>query len=357
MRRCLLRFAFGMALSLFALAPAVGADGPFTVAGVHVDASASSTAEARNAAIAAGRVQAWQILFRRITRQQDWGRQPALSPDQLQKYISGYFPTSEKRSTTRYVAEVTYIFSHDAVARLMQSAKIAYALAPTRRILVVAMAPAYARSSGWAAALANPRLADGMIAFSVPFGDAQDMAFLGGLSFASASWSDVAAVAVRKGCAEVVLIQAVPAGDKMTIALRRLGPNQIPLKGAAEVAMQQGGATSTYALAADLAVRTMEDMWKSHAAVDFSRKDRIAVHMRIASLARFAALQGQLAGVSNVADVSVSAMNTGGAQLSLSYQGSIDQLQDALAQAGFSLVREGQTWWLAQGRARGEGKP
>ena len=57
---------------------AAAAQDLYTVSGVHVDASAASSAEALNVAIAQGRPKAWQILYRRLTRQQDWARQPAL---------------------------------------------------------------------------------------------------------------------------------------------------------------------------------------------------------------------------------------------------------------------------------------
>ena len=63
---------------LFSVAPAQAADDLYTVSGVHVDASGASSAEALNVAIAQGRPKAWQILYRRLTRQQDWSRQPVL---------------------------------------------------------------------------------------------------------------------------------------------------------------------------------------------------------------------------------------------------------------------------------------
>lgn len=50
----------------------------YTVSGVHVDATGTSSGEASNQAIAQGRAKAFQILFRRLTRQADWGRQPPL---------------------------------------------------------------------------------------------------------------------------------------------------------------------------------------------------------------------------------------------------------------------------------------
>ena len=61
------------------LRPAVAQENSlFTVSGVHVDASGASSTEALNAAIAQGRAKAFQIVYRRLTRQADWARQPPL---------------------------------------------------------------------------------------------------------------------------------------------------------------------------------------------------------------------------------------------------------------------------------------
>src|ERR1700759_3192277 len=103
----------------FAMPPAADL---YTVSGVHVDASAASSAEALNVAIAQGRPRAWQILYRRLTRQQDWTRQPALDAPGLVRISRGYTPANERRSTTRYVADITYMFNPEAVARTLRDA-------------------------------------------------------------------------------------------------------------------------------------------------------------------------------------------------------------------------------------------
>ncbi|MGA7714229.1 MAG: DUF2066 domain-containing protein [Rhizomicrobium sp.] len=323
------------------------ADGTFTVTGVHVDASGSSVSEARNSAIAGGRPAAWQALFRRLTRQQDWARQPVLDGPTLQKIITGYFPTNEKRSTTRYVAEVTYMFSPEAVAKLLQSAGIPYASVQAKRVLVIPMAPGYSRGSGWTMALASPRFANSMVPYSVPIGDAVDSSVLSGLVFETASWTDVEPVASRVHASEAVLIQAVQTGAKLTVTLKRLGQGELPTKTSFEIPILQG-AQSTYPAAADAAVRAMEDLWKSHAAVDFNQKGKLVADVRFASLAQFAGLQSTLASVPNVSSVNVVAMDIGEARLTISYIGSADQLRDAMAQAGLVLANRGGEWQLSQ---------
>ena len=86
-----LNFIPALALALV-LATPVHAEDLYTVSGVHVDASASSSAEALNLAIAQGRPKAWQILYRRLTRQQDWTRQPALDARRAGPAVARLYP-------------------------------------------------------------------------------------------------------------------------------------------------------------------------------------------------------------------------------------------------------------------------
>lgn len=347
MRRPLFFSALTLALTFVCLLlqPAA-ADNTFAVGNIHVDASAASVVAARNAAIAGGRPAAWQTLFRRLTRQQDWARQPVLDDATLQRIITGYLPANEKRSTRRYVAEVTYMFNPGAVAHVLQGAGIPYTSVQAKRILVIPMAPGYSRGSGWAAALASPRFATSMVPYAIPAGDALDVSVLGGLPFDKATWNDVEPAASRIHASEAVLIQAAVTGAKLTITLRRLGANQLPAVSSFEIPILQG-AQSTYPAAADAAVRALEDLYKTHVAADFSQKSKLVAEVHVASLAQFAGLQNSLTGVPNVSNVTVVAMDIGEARLSISYIGSADQLRDAMAQAGLVLVNRGGAWQLS----------
>src|SRR3954464_1673882 len=75
----------------------------YTVSNVHVDATGASSTEALNAAIAQGRARALQMVYRRLTRQADWTRQPVLDTPGLLRISRGYNIANERRSTTRYV--------------------------------------------------------------------------------------------------------------------------------------------------------------------------------------------------------------------------------------------------------------
>lgn len=332
------------ALCLMGAAPAQAQDALYTVPNVPVDAGGASSTEALNAAIAQGRARAFQILYRRLTRQADWGRQPSLDAAALQRMSRGYTIANERRSTTRYVADVTYMFNPNAVAQTLRAANIAFARTPARPILVIPMSPDVGRGP-WASALAAPAFRDSTVPFTVSGGESD--AELAGLNFETASYNDVAAVAARHRVTEVALVQATYANGKMTVNIRRLGLGETPARVSVDVPMVQTLST-TYPAAAQAAVRTIEDMWKSRSAIDFSQRGRLTADVRIASLAQWSELQAQLAGISTVTGTTVTAMTVGYARINLTYVGGTEQLREAFAGAGLSLTNRGGQWTLAR---------
>lgn len=338
------RALFFFAAALLLAVPASAQDSLYTVSGVHVDAGAASTTEAFNAAIAQGRGRAFQILFRRLTRQADWGKQPALDAQTLVRMARGFTVANERRSTTRYVADVTYMFNPDAVARALRAAQIAYSQAPVRRILVIPMSPNVSHGP-WASALQAPAFKDSLVPFTVSA--PEDDASLAALNFDAATWNDVSAVAIKNHVSEVGLVQAFYANGKMTVNIRRLGAGEQPAKTSVDVPMLQTVGT-TYPAAAQAAVRAMEDLWKTRSAIDFSQRGKLTTDVRIASLEQWGEIQTTLSGIGNVTGVTVTAMNINYARISLAYMGGVDQLREAVGAAGLTLTNRGGQWMLAK---------
>ncbi|HJT44608.1 MAG TPA: DUF2066 domain-containing protein [Rhizomicrobium sp.] len=337
-------FAFLLAALLFAV-PAAAQDSLYTVSNVHVDATGASSTEALNAAIAQGRGKAFQIVYRRLTRQSDWGRQPALDAAGLQRISRGYTIANERRSTTRYVADVTYTFSPDGVARILRTSQIAFSQAQAKRILVIAFSPGVSHGP-WAQALMAPAFRDSLVPFTMLA--PEDAPALAALNFDAASWNDVASVAYKSRVTEVALAQAIYANGKITVNIRRLGLGQQPSKSSVEVPVLQTVGT-TYPVAAQAAVREIEDLWKTRAAIDYSQRGRLTADVRIPDMAQWGEIQSALSSVSNVTGVTVTAMSINTARINLAYMGGVDQLREAVGGAGLSLTNRGGQWTLARG--------
>jgi hypothetical protein len=333
-------------LSLLVL-PAAAQTELYTVSGIHVDVSAKSSTEAFSTAIANGRPQAFQILFRRLTQQKDWPRQPNLDQAALVRLSRGYNVANERRSTTRYVADVTYVFNPDAVGRLLRASNIAFtSAAPSARILLIPMAPnvsggAWANTLSAPASQANAGLSYGLLSND-------ELKAMASLNFDAAQWSDVAAAAGRNHAVGVALVQAIYAKGKITVNVRLLSANQAALKNSTDVPM-----TSTvgnaYPAAAQTALATVDDLWKSRVTVDPTQRGRLTVDMRLAGLQQWGQAQAALSGVTQVTNVTLLAMDTGYARMVIAYNGTTDQLRDALGAAHLTLTNRAGQWTLASG--------
>ena len=340
------KFVPALALALWCAAFVVpaGADDLYTVSGVHVDASATSSSEAANIAIAQGRPKAWQTLYRRLTREEDWPRQPALDPTELVRVSRGYVPANERRSTTRYVADITYEFNPEAVARVLRDANIAFTQGAAHRVLLVPMSPAY-NNGPWAQAFSAPGLRDSVVPFSLPA--ASDASDLGQLDFDGASWDDVAAAAGHVSATEAALVQAVSANGKVTVNVRRLGQGENPVKTSVDVPLLQT-ISATYPAATQAAMATIDDMWKSRSAVNVNARGTLIVDVRLSSLDQWGAVQTALAGLENVTGVQMVAMDLGYARLSIAYQGTQEQLRDAMNGQGLNLSGRPGAWTISR---------
>ena len=175
MRQYFIRLAPLMALAFAALLPlgARAADPTYTVSGIHVDVTAESTSAAQAIAIDQGRPRAWSTLYRRLAKQADWAKQPQLDAQALRGLARGYTVSHERRSTTRYVADVTYIFSPEAVSRVLRGVSTNYGSPLARRILLIPMSPTFNRTSEWSTALLNPRFGGSQVPFTIPSGQSE----------------------------------------------------------------------------------------------------------------------------------------------------------------------------------------
>jgi hypothetical protein len=332
------------------LAPqARAADDAYTVSNIPVDASAQSEVVAQTRAINNGQARAWQTLYRRLTKQQDWAKQPTLDQVTLQRMIRSYQVSKERRSTTRFVASMTYVFNPDAVRRILRQTNVAYAEVAAKPLLIIPMSPGYTPRAPWTQAFADPHIAQGSVPIALPLGDSVDTSALGALQYGSATWQDVEPAASRVHATEAWLVLAEPGSGRITVKVRRLGTGKsadipdvsvtIPPKTPPAQALE---------IAASAAAGAVVDSWKSHSVVDFGKKARVYASLHVDSLGDWSEMLKRLGATTNVTGVDVVAMDVGEAKVAISFVGSQDQLNDQLAHAGLSLASAGGQMWLSR---------
>ena len=347
MRNAVLSFA----LVLLALAPISGAQAgppadPFTVTNIKVDATAASAVEAQNIAINSGKARAWQEVIKRLVKPEDLSKVPTLDDVALTRMIASYLPMNVQRSTTRYVANMTYTFNPAAVRHMMRVSNIAYTEMQAHPILILAMSPRWAGRSPWAAAWATPLYSHASLPLVLPYGDAVDTAALADTNFNTTAWTDVEPSASRVKAEEAVLVQLNVAGGQTVIKMKRIGLGMSPPIPDVTV---PGVPPKNLNAAAAAASAAITSYWKSRTAIDFGHRNRLAADVTIASLTDWGTLLSKLGTIPTLTDVSINAMDTGMARLTLSYVGTADQLRDSLAKQKVDLTaRPGGGYALAQ---------
>src|SRR5579871_2362212 len=195
MRLKVLRLLFLLAAVL--APPPTAAEDPYTVSGIKVDATAQSAVDAQTKAINSGRAKAWQTLYRRLTKQQDWARQPALDDATLQRLVRSYLARDQRSSTTRFVANMTYVFNPNAVRRILQQSSVAYSDVSARPVMVIPLAPGWSAQTPWTRAWTDSRFSHGAVPLLLPLADSVDQSALASVHFDSATWQDVEPMASR----------------------------------------------------------------------------------------------------------------------------------------------------------------
>ncbi len=320
----------------------------YTVPGIEVDATAGSATAARDIALASGRPAAWQRLYRRLTPPTAWDQQPEADAALLQRLILSMQIANERRSTTRYLAEVTYNFNPVEVQGFLRSIGVRFAEAQARPVLVVpTVNGSYELESEWARAWALPSIARGLVPVILPFGDAADQPVLGRAGLAALDWDALEPLALRYDVEEVVIARATPEGNAAQL-------NIVSAQGRRVETVAY--ANSNFVTTADAAAQLLAQDWKEIAAVDYSSRSQIITEVVFNEVQDWAAIRQRLANVHTVAGIDVLGISLSEARVALNYFGRAEQLSEAMAQQNliFNAAQDGYLLQLGSERAADE---
>ena len=310
----------------------------FTVSGVHVDATAESATAARDHALSDGRPIAWQRLYRRLTPQTSWDKQPQLDDNALQRVIRSFEVVNERRSTTRYLADVTYHFNAGDVRRMLRDASAPLAETRARPVLVlpVTTGKGYDANSAWTKAWSDPALSEGVVPFVLPTADGQDMAILSRGDIGALDWTALRNMAGRYDATEVVVAQL---GGDGAISVRYVTPTGVETQSI-------GVAPGAYGPVTDAVSRKLGDAWKLRSAVDYGKTSSLVADAGLASLQDWTAMRTKLSQVKMVTDVAVQGMSLHEVQMQITYYGRPEQLADGFSQQDLDLHMDGGVYTL-----------
>lgn len=335
-------FALAAALSapiLFA-APAHAVGSLFVVRGVQVEATAESGPKACEAAYTQGHSAAWPRLIQRIVPQDDWDKVPEPAAEDLEAFVSGYEVSGEKRSTSKCIASMTYLFKADLVKKYLREKGIAYA---DRRGPPTLAIPLYETAEGtrlwgddnlWLAAFRAVKLENELIPVEAPYGDDGDKAAIPPGASLGTDWITYKTIADKYGMKAVLLARARYAAGKVDVTAQLVSE-----AGSQDYAVSGSGDDERAALAD--AVRklgaAMNEAWKEGAAIDNSISAHISVWAPYSSLAQRRSIEERLRKIQNILEVEITRVTVTGMAVGLRYRGRNDQFEQALKQANFGI--------------------
>jgi hypothetical protein len=322
----------------------------YTISAQRIDATAGSAILARDVAMAQGRMDAWTKLYRRFTAAAQWGKQPQLADAQLLRLVRSFEVGGERRSTTRYLADVTYHFNPAAVRLVLRQANIPYTETRSKPALVIPIIDGKSFDAGnpWAMVWKEPAFLEGLVPLIPVMGDGEDQAVLSREDLLQLDWMAFEPLVAKYDAGEVVLAIASEDGNTLQV---------IEVTQTARQASAFGFAQSDFMADANAVADKVAESWKGRTSVDFGTRGRLTADVQFDSLAQWARIRAQLRAVRAVSNVDVVGIASNEAEISVSYFGRVEQLRDAMAQQSLVLSGPPQGYAIEFGRASAAAAP
>jgi hypothetical protein len=376
----------------------------YTVAGVTVDSSATSAAEARSVALAEGQRAAYDRLLRRIVLAEDQVLLPVLENADIAALIDGFVIDKELVSSTRYRATLIFDFNKNGVRKLLRQRKIRFAETRSNDMLVVPVfdngdgATLWFEPGDWREAWLGRPIDEGLVSLVLPLGDVIDMAAIDANQALAPSREAVMGLAERYGTQEVVVASAYLAIPEHTMeenAPTTEGGGLTPAEGAQDGALDDaqadlsqsrrvrgevegaileltvhrvgvaGDSSSTELLrggpseslqellarAVARVLARVEGAWKQANMLRFGRENELSILVPLKSLSDWVDIRRRLGDLAVVVSIDLDALSRNQADITLHYFGETEQLMLGIEQSDLALDFEARGWVLQAGGA------
>jgi len=346
-------------LGLFTLPPwAFGQSDPtvFQVSGIEVDATAADAVTARQQALLEGQREGLARLLRRLVPAEEHGQLPAARDLDIDRYVQNFEIGNEELSATRYIAKLTVRYEPEAVRELLQTSSLSFAQTPSVPIVVL---PLYEGPDGarlwpddnpWWQAWSDNLDSERLLRLALPLGDLADMGSLTAQQVQARDRAALASFAGRYGAEDTLIVSARPLETGETVgvqlAMERIGlVEQVnppeTIRGRPGQTMEELLGEAVRSLQASL-----DERWKSANLLRFDQAGLMVVDIPITALADWVGINRGLESLPEVSQVEIASFARDNVRAQIRYIGDQFRLEQALAQLGLTLSREGESWRL-----------
>jgi len=360
LRRGFLLAMAGFLLTLPALAQ-TRSGSVYTVSNVAVDATSQSAVQAREIARADGERRAFRMLLERLTLKQDWSRLPKVTDADLLGLVQDFEVDSERSSTVRYLATLTYRFRPEPVRRLLRDRGIAFAETRSKPLVVLPVLSAGNRAvlwedpNPWRAAWSRQPLGEGLVPMQVPAGDLAAVQAVDAQQALKGDKDALAAVGLHYDNADVLVAQAALAGsgDQRTLQLTtaRYSDGFSNQNWASSIKSEpKESEEDFFARAVGVVVADVSEAWKKATLQQTGEEATLIAVVPMTSLKDWVVVRDRLQSVPAIQRATLLSLSQEGARIEIHYVGDPQQLQLVLSQRDLVLAQGDADWTLSAKR-------
>lgn len=330
---------FGIVIILWLGAVTAFAGDPYTVSGVHVDATAKNAIEAQTLAITDGQTRAANMVINRMSLASQRTQKGFLGVDRQDgaKMIRALEISNEKRSANRYLGDITVAFNPNAISQYMRAKGLTLISTQSRNRLVIPILQGASLWDGneWVGAWQDGQFSNAL----TPLQALTPRAGLGGLitdiSGDNISLQNLRAIGAMFGVQQILLATASAGLDGYSVILKDIALDSGRVRTFGSV---RGVGASE---AAQAVLQTIEEDWKASSVSSVTAKSVVMdVSILYRSQFEWQQLQDIINGSAQIRSAQLIALSKRGALMSLTYGGDIERLRNELSFKGVKIERD-----------------
>lgn len=333
--RVLSVFLFVLGLSA-SLSFGAHAGDPYTVSGVHVDATAENSIEAQTLAGIQGQVAAANILVERMSLASERRTKGfvGVSKTDAPKMIRALEIANEKRSANRYLGDITVAFNRAAVEQYMRAKGLRLISTQSRKRLVI---PALQGNglwtpNTWSYAWQQANIEHALTPMQAITPNANVFRIVTNPDVGALDMKTLKAIGRTYGVQQILIVSATQQGDGYSTSIQDVAVDTENSRYLGRVS----GITAAETMAK--VVRKVEDDWKASSVTAVNTETVVMpVSILYRSHAEWIGLKDIINGSAQIRSAQLEAVSKSGALMSLYYGGDIERLRNELAFKGVSL--------------------
>ncbi len=304
------------------------------------------------------------MLLERLTLKRDWGRLPKVTDADLFELVQDYEVASERSSTVRYLATLTYRFRAEAVRRLLRDRGVAFTETRSKPLVVLPVlsqgnrAALWDDPNPWRAAWSRQSLGEGLVPMQVP---SADLAAVQAIDTQQAQKGDkdaLAGIGRRYDNGDVLVTQAAlsGSGDQRTVQLTtaRYSAGFSDQNWVSSVRSEpKESDEDLFARAVATVVADVSEAWKKTTLQRSGEEATIIAVVRVTNLRDWVVVRDRLQNVPAIQRATLLLLSREGARIEIRYVGEPQQLQLVLSQRDLVLAHGDADWTLS---AKGAGQ-